>query len=310
MNCSCYNHTSETHTLKIRKGNTINLRLRYTINDKQPTEEEIRNTRVYIINPYNQKREIHNFKPNENNELELSLTESILGKYSIELAYIGETNQATYDFENVFKIVAKSSEESDLSDSELINKEVNLSGHLSIGYDREVINEINKRLTNLESNTNTSECDCEQIKRDITSMLSDIGRLQSNVSSIEQSTLGLDDVLSEINTDIRDLKYKVSVAPTNKNLQDLIQRVTILENGSNVRPQPPTPQPATPVPDVSAPLIVIPGAPTPTPPNNDGGNDRYDRTPVGPFDHDSVGGYIPDWVERVDEFDTTGDEEI
>lgn len=273
MNCTCNNQTSQTNTLKIRKGNTINLRLRYTINDKQPTEEEVRNTRVYLVNPYNQKREIHNFKLNESNELELNLTETTLGKYSIELAYIGETNQATYDFENVFEIVNKSSEESDLNDSELINKDVTLSGHLSVGYDREIINEIKERLSNLEGKTGTSECDCDQIKRDINSILVDIGRLQSNVSSIESSTLGLDDILSEINTDIRDLKYKVSVAPTNKDLQDIIQRVTALENGSSVRPATPTP-PTT----------------TPTPPDN--------------------GEYIPDWVRKHSDFETTGDEEI
>lgn len=296
MNCSCNNHTSETQTLKIRKGNTLNLRLKYTINDNQPTEEDVRNTRVYVINPYNQKREIVNFKLNESNEIEISLTETTLGKYSIELAYLGETNQATYDFENVFEIVNKSSEESDLNDSELINKEVTLSGHLSVGYDREVINEIKERLSNLEGNTGTSECDCEQIKNTVNTLYSEVYTLKSQVIAIEQSTLGLDDVLSEINTKLRDLEYKVKVAPTNKDLQDLIKRVTAIEQKSPATPapQPPTPQPPT---------------TTPTPPNNNGGSDRFDIDRADPFEPDK-GEYLPDWIERGDEFETTGDEEI
>lgn len=308
MNCTCTATTeNKKNTLKVRKGNTLKLKLKYTINGSPASIESFNKTRFYLINPYQIKREITNYNvPRRfDDEVEISLTEDVIGRYSIEMVYRDNNDtQATYDFEDVFEIVGKSSEETDITDSEFINKEVSLNGYLRVGYDDEALDRrigdlpnfammrgtmfiINNEVEKIKEQLSTggNGCDCEtKIKH-----LQEVELFNLHMEMNER----YNELFNKIDERYQELFIRIDERYNELfNMIDMYYReLSITTNNhnsrlENVEDELKKKQTATPVPDVSAPLIVIPTTqpPTPTPPNNDGGSDRYDIPVDNPFE--------------------------
>lgn len=300
MNCNCEVTTeNKKNTLKVRKGNTLKLKLKYTINGSPASIESFNKTRFYLINPYQIKREITNINvPRQfDDEVEISLTEDVIGRYSIEMVYRENSNtQATYDFEDVFEIVAKSSEETDITDSEFINKEVSLNGYLRVGYDDEALDRrigdlpnfatmrssmyiLNSEVEKLKEQISTvgNGCNCEEKFIELEVKIREIEdiHIYNVYNKIDDRYLELEDKLNgNINTHYQELSR--SIYNTNTRLEDIEGKIqemgTLISYYIQLKTPPTTP-----------PTTTQPPTTTPTPPPSDnGGNDRFDETPDNP----------------------------